>query len=101
MRDLRYHFPEIEARLNKGEEIVLHKRKKVIARLLPIQLKSEAYPRLFRAAAAIFDRKKTRKTGTEVVSEERGRLFDRLCGHRVSDIALTAKMRIRPRPPAS
>jgi hypothetical protein len=24
MRDLRYHFPEIEARLNGGEKIVVH-----------------------------------------------------------------------------
>jgi len=44
VRGLRYHFPEIEAWLNKGEEIVVHKRQKVIARLLPIRPKAAAYP---------------------------------------------------------
>lgn len=73
VRDLRYHFPEIEARLNKGEEIVVHKRKKVIARLSPIHPKWEAYPDFSALRRRIFGRKKTRKTGTEVVSEERGR----------------------------
>jgi antitoxin (DNA-binding transcriptional repressor) of toxin-antitoxin stability system len=73
VRDLRYRFPEIEARLNKGEEIVVHKRKKIIARLLPIHPKWESYPDFAALRRQIFGRKKTRKTGTEVVSEERGR----------------------------
>ncbi len=45
VRDLRYHFREIEARLNKGEEIELRR---------------------------IFGTKRARKTGTDLVSEERG-----------------------------
>jgi len=72
VRDLRYRFPQIEARLNKGEEIVVHKRKKIIARLLPIHPKWEAYPDFSALRRQIFGKKKTRKTGTEVVSEERG-----------------------------
>ena len=73
VRDLRYHFPEIEARLNKGEEILLHKRNKVIARLLPIRPKTDAYPDFSALRRRIFGTKKTRKTATELISEERGR----------------------------
>lgn len=73
VRDLRYRFPEIEAQLNKGEEIVLYKRRKMIARLLPVRPKAEAYPDFAALSRRIFGKKKTRKTGTELVSEERGR----------------------------
>ena len=73
VRDLRYHFPEIEAQLNKGEEIEVHKRKRVIARLLPVRPKAEAYPDFSALRRRIFGRKKARKTGTDLVSEERGR----------------------------
>ena len=44
VRDLRYHFRDIEARLRKGEEIEVHKRKKMIARLMPVSPNPEAYP---------------------------------------------------------
>jgi antitoxin (DNA-binding transcriptional repressor) of toxin-antitoxin stability system len=73
VRDLRYRFPEIEAQLNKGEEIILSKRQKVIARLLPVRPKAEAYPDFAALRRRIFRRKKARKTATELISEERGR----------------------------
>jgi len=73
VRDLRYRFPEIEARLNRGEEIVLHKRQKVIARLLPVGPKPGAYPDFAALRRRIFGAKKASKTGTELVSEDRGR----------------------------
>jgi len=38
VRDLRYHFREVENLLNDGEEIHITKRKRVIARLLPPKL---------------------------------------------------------------
>ena len=37
VRDLRFHFAEIEARLRRGEEIEIRKRKRPIARLVPIR----------------------------------------------------------------
>jgi len=37
VRDLRYNFPQIEALLHSGEEIQITKRKRVIARLLPLR----------------------------------------------------------------
>lgn len=73
VRDLRYRFPEIEARLNKGEEIVIHKRQKPIARMLPVRPSAEGYPDFSALSHRIFGRKKTRRTGTAVVSEGRGR----------------------------
>ena len=72
VRQLRYHFREIEDRLNKGEEIELYKRKKMIGRLVPVRLKSEEYPDFGALSKRIFGRKKMKKTGTELVSEDRG-----------------------------
>ena len=72
VRDLRYHFREIEARLIKGEEIEVHKLHRVIARLLPVRPKDEAYPDFAAMRRRIFGGKKTRKTGTDVVCEDRG-----------------------------
>jgi antitoxin (DNA-binding transcriptional repressor) of toxin-antitoxin stability system len=71
VRDLRYRFREIEARLRKGEEIELYKRNKPIGRLVPIHPQSSTYPDFEALALRTFGRKKSRKTGTEVVSEQR------------------------------
>ncbi len=72
MRDLRYHFPEIEALLSKGEEIEVRKRQKVIARLVPVRPKAEDYPDFAARRKEIFGNKKASQTGTELVAEERG-----------------------------
>jgi antitoxin (DNA-binding transcriptional repressor) of toxin-antitoxin stability system len=72
VRDLRYRFHEIEARLNKGEEIELYKRQRLIGRLLPIRPHTETYPDFSALRRRIFGTRKVRKTGTDLVSEERG-----------------------------
>jgi antitoxin (DNA-binding transcriptional repressor) of toxin-antitoxin stability system len=72
VRDLRYHFPEIEARLSKGEEIEIRKRRKLIARLLPVRPKPEEYPDFAARRKEIFGNKKVSQTGSELVAEERG-----------------------------
>ncbi len=72
VRDLRYHFHEIEARLNKGEEIELYKRRRLIGRLSPVRSHDDVYPDFSSLRRRIFGTKKTRKTGTDLVSEERG-----------------------------
>ena len=72
VRQLRYHFREIEARLNKGEEIELYKRKKMIGRLVPVRLKSEEYPDFAALRRRTFGKKKSKITGTQLVSEQRG-----------------------------
>lgn len=72
VRQLRYRFREIEARLNKGEEIEVYKRKKMIGRLLPVRPKNEEYPDFAALSRRIFRRKKMKQTGTKIVSEQRG-----------------------------
>lgn len=71
VRDLRYNFREIEARLSKGEEIEVYKRNKPIGRLIPIRPKPEDYPDFAAIRRRIFGKKKTRITGTQLVSEQR------------------------------
>jgi antitoxin (DNA-binding transcriptional repressor) of toxin-antitoxin stability system len=73
VRDLRYHFPEIEARLQRGEEIEIRKRKRVIARLLPVRPKPEAYPDFAARIHEIFGDKMVGQTGAELVAEDRDR----------------------------
>ena len=73
VRDLRYHFPEIEARLQKGEEIEIRKRKRVIARLVPVRPKLKGYPDFEARAHTLFGDRIMTVTGTEIVSEGRER----------------------------
>jgi len=73
VRDLRYHFAQIEARLARGEQIEVRKRRKVIARLVPVGPKAGAYPDFSRVRKRIFADKKMSQTGTQIVAEERGR----------------------------
>ena len=72
VRQLRYNFRAIEARLNKGEEIDLYKRKKMIGRLIPARPQGEAYPDFDAIRRRIFGKKKLKITGTRLVSEGRG-----------------------------
>jgi len=72
VRQLRYNFRAIEARLNRGEEIELYKRKKMIGRILPAQPTGAAYPDFEAISKKIFGRKKFKKTAAEILSEERG-----------------------------
>ncbi|MGH9742739.1 MAG: hypothetical protein ACRD51_10345 [Candidatus Acidiferrum sp.] len=71
VQDLRYRFPAIEAHLRRGEEIEVYKRHELIGRLIPAQRKPEAYPDFAAIRLRIFGKKKSLKTGTEIVSEQR------------------------------
>jgi len=73
VRDIRYHFPEIEARLRRGEEILIRKRKRVIARLSPVRPKREAYPDFEAISKEIFGDEVSEMTGAESVAMERDR----------------------------
>ena len=73
VRDLRYRFPEIESRLARGEEIVIRKRRQVIARLLPVRPKPQDYPDFAARQRKIFGEKKVRRTGAELVAADRDR----------------------------
>ncbi len=73
VRDLRYHFSEIESRLQQGEEVEIRKRRRVIARLVPVRPKAEAYPDFVARASKIFGGKVVRRTGAELMTLERDR----------------------------
>ena len=74
VRDLRYRFPEIEARLRRGEPIEITKRRRVIGRLVPVKPpRSAAGPPDFMAMLKeIYGNKVMRVTGAELVARERG-----------------------------
>jgi antitoxin (DNA-binding transcriptional repressor) of toxin-antitoxin stability system len=71
--DLRYRFAEIETRLRNGEEIEIRKRKRVIARLVPVGPKPGAYPDFAARQKKIFGDKIVSRTGAELVASDRDR----------------------------
>jgi antitoxin (DNA-binding transcriptional repressor) of toxin-antitoxin stability system len=74
IRDLRYKFPEIEAQLRSGEEIQITKRKRVIARLLPVRPGAhKRAPDFLKMLRDIYGDKAMKTTGADLVSEQRER----------------------------
>jgi len=74
VRDLRYHFSDIEARLKLGEEIIIRKRKRVIAKLIPLAPKPETadYPDFAARQRRIFGDRVLPVTGAQIVAWDRG-----------------------------
>jgi antitoxin (DNA-binding transcriptional repressor) of toxin-antitoxin stability system len=74
VRDLRYNFPQIEARLRAGEEIEITKRKRVIARLVPERTRGKRkMPDFAKMLKEIYGDKVMKTTGAELISELRGK----------------------------
>jgi antitoxin (DNA-binding transcriptional repressor) of toxin-antitoxin stability system len=71
VRDLRQRFPAVEARLKRGETVVVRKRKKVIGRIVPEPPKLLEYPDFEKVQKEIFGDKMIQPTFTELVREER------------------------------
>jgi antitoxin (DNA-binding transcriptional repressor) of toxin-antitoxin stability system len=72
VRDLRYRFPEIEARLHEGEEIEITKRKRAIAELVPLKIRRRKGPPDFMPMLRqIYGNKVSKVTGAQIVSEQR------------------------------
>ncbi len=72
VRDLRYRFPEIEARLRAGQEIRITKRRRVIARLLPVEPPKRRWPDFLARLEAIYGSERAPATGAQLVSWARG-----------------------------
>ncbi len=74
VRDLRFRFSEIEARLRQGEEIEIRKRKRVIAKLVPVRPEAEKpyLPDFAARQRKIFGDKVMSVTGAEIVAWDRG-----------------------------
>lgn len=74
VRDLRYHFAEIEARLREGEEIQIRKRKRVIARLVPERRSPKRpWPDFMARLQHVYGKKRLKVTGAELLARERDR----------------------------
>jgi antitoxin (DNA-binding transcriptional repressor) of toxin-antitoxin stability system len=72
VRDLRYHFPEIEHALAEGQEIQITKRKRVIGRLVPERPASPPQlPDFMARLREIYGDKKLKVTGAQRIREER------------------------------
>lgn len=74
VRDLRYRFSVVEDLLGEGEEVQITKRKRVIARLLPIR--PSAAPRrpdFLARLKKLYRGKPLKVTAAELLSSERGR----------------------------
>jgi antitoxin (DNA-binding transcriptional repressor) of toxin-antitoxin stability system len=72
VRDLRQRFPEVEARLKRGETVVVRKRRKVIGRVRELRKLLE-YPDFGEVQKEIFGNKILERTFTELLREERDR----------------------------
>jgi antitoxin (DNA-binding transcriptional repressor) of toxin-antitoxin stability system len=74
VRDLRYDFRKIERLLHQGEEILITKRRRVIARLVPEGTESAAeVPDFLGRLRAAYGDKALAVSAAELVSEDRKR----------------------------
>ena len=84
VRDLRYNFPRVERLLAEGEAVEITKRRRVVARLVPVEKPTPpAMPDFAARIAKIFGKKILRVSGAELVRWESDlnnrarRFFDR------------------------
>ncbi len=74
VRDLRYRFREVENLLREGKVIQITKRKRVIARLVPLKPAVPSQrPDFLARLKKIYGHKLLKVSGAELVSHERGR----------------------------
>lgn len=74
VRDLRYRFSVVEDLLTDGEEIQITKRKRIIARLLPVRpTASPKRPDFLARLKKLYRGKPLKVTGAELLSSVRGR----------------------------
>jgi antitoxin (DNA-binding transcriptional repressor) of toxin-antitoxin stability system len=74
VRDLRYRFPEVETLLRDGEEVQITKRKRVIARLVPVSSAVCAKrPDFLARLKRIYGDTVLKVSGAELLAQERDR----------------------------
>jgi antitoxin (DNA-binding transcriptional repressor) of toxin-antitoxin stability system len=74
VRDLRYRFSVVEDLLGEGEEVQVTKRKRIIARLLPVQPSaSPQRPDFLARLKKLYRGKPLKVTAAELLSSERSR----------------------------
>jgi antitoxin (DNA-binding transcriptional repressor) of toxin-antitoxin stability system len=72
IRDLRYRFPQVEARLREGEAVVITRRKRIIARLVPERPAEARIPDFGARLKSIYGKRIAKVSGAELLSLERG-----------------------------
>ena len=77
IRDLRYDFSKVEEMLQSGEEILITRRKRVIARLLPPALsgKRKNRPDFLARLKELYGDRQLPETGAEMMQAERDERF--------------------------
>jgi antitoxin (DNA-binding transcriptional repressor) of toxin-antitoxin stability system len=74
VRDLRFKFHEVEDLLRSGQEVEITKRKRVIARLVPIRgKKRRKLPDFYGRMRKIFGKKKMAVSNAELLAWDRGK----------------------------
>jgi antitoxin (DNA-binding transcriptional repressor) of toxin-antitoxin stability system len=74
VRDLRYGFKKIERLLHQGEEVQITKRRRVIARLIPEEVRATAQmPDFLKRLRSTYGDKMLRVSGAELIETERDR----------------------------
>ncbi len=74
VRDLRYDFKKIEQLLHRGEEIQITKRRRVIARLVPENGRTQAeMPDFLGRVRQIYGDKIFQVSGAELIARDRNR----------------------------
>ena len=74
MRDLRYRFSAVEDLLAAGEEVYITKRKRAIARLVPIEPeKSPRRPDFLARMKKIYGRKRLKVSSADLLAKDRDR----------------------------
>jgi antitoxin (DNA-binding transcriptional repressor) of toxin-antitoxin stability system len=74
VRDLRYRFAEIEDLLRAGEEVQITKRRRVIARLVPVESSNPpALPDFLARLKQTYGKKILQVSGAELLARERDR----------------------------
>ena len=74
MRDLRYRFREVVSLLNEHEEILITKRKRVIAKLIPSPpVTPLRMPDFLARVKEIYQNEPVKIRGAELIAKERGR----------------------------
>jgi antitoxin (DNA-binding transcriptional repressor) of toxin-antitoxin stability system len=74
VRDLRYRFSVVEDLLDEGEEVQITKRKRIIARLLPVTPNSSPRrPDFLARLKKLYRGKPLKVSSAELLSSERGR----------------------------
>ena len=74
IRDLRYDFKKVERLLNRGEEIQITRRRRVIARLIPEpQNPAPEVPNFLERLRASYGDQILSTAGADLISEDRSR----------------------------